>query len=100
MTPSASGASAAVPRGATVFRRGDADASGAMDLTDALVVLGYLFRGAAALPCQKAGDVNDDGNDDTNYDRRAEVLIRVGRVPPESAKRAEADPPDSRQSCR
>jgi len=43
------------------FRRGDADASGQLDLTDAVFVLLHLFLGGAAPPCAKAADSNDDG---------------------------------------
>jgi hypothetical protein len=44
------------------FLRGDADASGRLDVTDAIRVLDYLFRGAGdALTCKDAADVNDNG---------------------------------------
>jgi anti-sigma factor RsiW len=43
------------------FRRGDADASGAVDLTDAAFLLDRLFRGGAPLRCEDAGDADDDG---------------------------------------
>ena len=47
-----------VPR----FRRGDADADGKVQLTDAVVILGHLFQGASTLDCLDAADVNDDGD--------------------------------------
>lgn len=43
------------------FRRGDADANGSMELTDAVRILGFLFRGEGSLPCGDAADGNDDG---------------------------------------
>ncbi len=43
------------------FVRGDADANGAVNLTDVIVTLGYLFRGGPPLPCEDAGDSNDSG---------------------------------------
>ncbi len=42
------------------FRRGDADVSGKVDLTDAIVILQHLFKGGASL-CEKASDADDDG---------------------------------------
>ena len=50
-----------------LFRRGDANADGAIDIADAVCVLGYLFGGAAdpcaaRVPrCLDAADANDDG---------------------------------------
>ncbi len=43
------------------FRRGDANADGAINLTDALYVLNHLFRGAEEPGCMDAADSNDDG---------------------------------------
>jgi len=44
-----------------VFRRGDADGSGTVDLADAVAILESLFLGAGPLPCEDAADGNDDG---------------------------------------
>ncbi len=52
-------APAIVPRG--TFVRGDANADGALDLSDAVRVLLGLFAGAAA-QCPDAHDANDSGN--------------------------------------
>ena len=44
------------------FRRGDANADGDMNLTDAAVILGALFGGQAdAVTCEKSADSNDNG---------------------------------------
>ena len=42
------------------FQRGDANTDGALDISDPLSVLSYMFL-AATLPCEDAGDANDDG---------------------------------------
>jgi len=42
------------------FRRGDFDASGALDLTDAIAVLGFLFSRGAAPSCLAAADADGD----------------------------------------
>jgi ELWxxDGT repeat protein len=43
------------------FRRGDADSSGAINLTDPVVLLNYLFLGDEPPPCRDAADVDDTG---------------------------------------
>ena len=43
------------------FRRGDASGDGAVNIADAIVILGYLFAGEAEPSCLDAADVNDDG---------------------------------------
>ncbi|HVR75105.1 MAG TPA: hypothetical protein VMT52_12265, partial [Planctomycetota bacterium] len=46
------------------FRRGDSNRDGAVDISDPIRVLGFLFLGGAGLPCPDAADSNDDGNID------------------------------------
>src|SRR5258705_2162936 len=47
------------------FIRGDADASGNLDLSDGIRVLGYLFLGSpATLDCEDAADVDASGTID------------------------------------
>jgi DNA-binding beta-propeller fold protein YncE len=43
------------------FLRGDADGSGALNLTDAIFSLNYLFRGGLAPGCEDAADADDNG---------------------------------------
>jgi uncharacterized delta-60 repeat protein len=43
------------------FLRGDADASGVRDISDAAFILGHLFLGEAPPPCLAAADVDRDG---------------------------------------
>ena len=45
----------------TGFRRGDADAVGAINLTDGVFLLNFLFLGGPPPPCDDAADANDDG---------------------------------------
>jgi hypothetical protein len=44
------------------FRRGDVDLNGALQITDAIKVLGYLFLGSAEPVCQDAADADDNGS--------------------------------------
>ena len=43
-----------------MFRRGDANNDGIVNLSDGIWVLSYLFLGDAALECEDAADANDD----------------------------------------
>jgi hypothetical protein len=47
--------------GVVLFRRGDADGSGKVDLTDAVRSLGWLFLGDPPRPCDDAADADDNG---------------------------------------
>ncbi len=43
------------------FLRGDTDANGALQITDAISLLGYLFLGGRQPSCQDAADTDDNG---------------------------------------
>ncbi len=45
----------------TPFHRGDADATGAVELTDPIFILDHLFAAGAAPPCREAEDADNDG---------------------------------------
>ncbi len=47
--------------GAVRFVRGDANADGAINITDGIFVLNYLFLGGQSPPCLAAADTNGDG---------------------------------------
>ena len=44
--------------GEEVFRRGDVDGSGALDITDPIANLGFQFLGTFAPICRDAHDLN------------------------------------------
>ena len=46
---------------ADFFLRGDANADGQLENTDAIAVLNFLFTTGEEPDCEKAGDLNDDG---------------------------------------
>lgn len=50
-----------LPAPVPTFMRGDANRDGAVDLADAISILGSLFSSAGPLECPDAGDTNDDG---------------------------------------
>ncbi len=48
----------------TLALRGDSNGDGALDITDAVYTLSFLFQGKMAPPCLQAGDINGDNNID------------------------------------
>lgn len=44
------------------FRRGDADGDGQLNITDAVLTLGFLFLGTRTPSCLDAADADDDGH--------------------------------------
>ena len=44
-----------------VYRRGDSNANGTLDLTDGVFVLNFLFLGGTMPPCMSAADANGNG---------------------------------------
>jgi hypothetical protein len=65
------------------FWRGDVNADDAIDLSDSVSVLLYLFQAGSTPPCGKSADANDDGN--VNLSDAAfllQFLFRSGSPPP------------------
>ena len=52
------------PGGPVPFRRGDANADGRQDISDAMFSLVYLFNGGPVPPCLRAADVDAGGGID------------------------------------
>jgi hypothetical protein len=46
----------------TTFQRGDPNADGRRDISDAIYVLGFLFLGETGPGCEKSADSNDSGD--------------------------------------
>ncbi len=47
-----------------LFRRGDVNSDGVLDISDAVAIFGFLFLGADTPACLDAADANDDGSND------------------------------------
>jgi hypothetical protein len=61
-TSDPSNESCAIPQSPQAgFRRGDADGSGKLDLTDAIATLQFLYMGYTAPGCKDAADTDDSG---------------------------------------
>jgi len=84
-----------------LFIRGDGNASGAVDVADAVVVLEYLFRGKAGPTCLDRLDANDDGGVDI-VDPVAVLLwlFAQGSPPRPPFPSAGSDPTSDPLSCR
>ncbi len=78
------------------FVRGEVDHRSGLSLTDAVVILNYLF-GGLSLACQDAADADDNGTvNTTDAVRILAHLFRGGPVPPEPYPDLGPDPtPDS-----
>ena len=64
------------------FLRGDADSSGAVNITDGVFVLLALFQGGPATKCPDAADVNDDGKVDISDPVRLLGFLFLGSERP------------------
>jgi hypothetical protein len=69
-------------RADALFVRGDVDANGSIEITDAVRLLGFLFLGGEAPPCRDAADVDDDGATNVTDAIRILGFLFRGTVPP------------------
>jgi hypothetical protein len=84
----------------TSFRRGDADGSGGLDITDPVFLLGHLFRGLAGPPCEMSADADDDGAlGVTDAIRILGFLFRRGEPPPGPFPGCGVDPTPDALGC-
>ncbi|MBI4583199.1 MAG: hypothetical protein HY717_04170 [Planctomycetes bacterium] len=82
------------------FTRGDVNADGGADLTDAIEILKYKFLGTAAPDCTKAADVDDSGEVDQTDAINLLIHLFRGGPAPEEPRRCGADPTPDSLSCR
>jgi hypothetical protein len=67
----------------TRFRRGDSDANGKLEITDAIRTLGWLFSGGIEPSCLDAADSDDSGRIDISDPIKALNYLFLGSGPPE-----------------
>jgi hypothetical protein len=81
-----------VPQGVR-FVRGDPNSDGTINLTDGIVILNYLFLGAAAPSCMDAADVDDDGGEKPAITDAIRLFgwLYLGGVPPVAPSPTTAD---------
>jgi probable HAF family extracellular repeat protein len=83
-----------------VFTRGDSNADGSTDISDAVVILGDLFLGAPMNDCQDAADVNDDGKVDISDPVRLLGHLFLGSDrPPDPFGTCDRDPTIDELEC-
>ena len=82
------------------FRRGDTNADGKQNLTDAVFVLDHLFGGGDAPPCAKSADANDSGTVDlTDTVFLLNFLFAGGQPPPTPFSECGLDPTIDDLTC-
>lgn len=64
------------------FHRGDADATGIMDISDAVYTFRFLFLDGEGIPCLDAADANDDGLLDLSDGLYILNFLYLGRAEP------------------
>ncbi len=89
------------PRPEASFRRGDPNADGEGDVSDAVSILLYLFGGQSnAVACEKAADLDDNGLLDlTDAVSLLGVLFLGVPAPPEPFAACGVDPTQDNLSC-
>jgi hypothetical protein len=71
------------PEPAPLFKRGDSNGDGEVNISDAVHTFAWLFLGGAAPPCLDAADSNDTGDINlTDGVFTLNFLFRGGRAPP------------------
>ena len=82
------------------FSRGDANADGARNVTDAVFLLNYLFGGGTVPPCLKSADTNDSGSIDlSDAVFLLNFLFKGGTPPPAPFDERGWDPTPDHLSC-
>lgn len=82
------------------FLRGDASGEGSLDISDAVVILQYLFEGTGELSCEDSADANDDGVVDiSDALRTLFYLFLAGPAIPEPCADCGSDPTEDGLSC-
>jgi hypothetical protein len=91
----------AIRAGSSSFRRGDSNDDGAVDISDALHILGCKFLGERCPDCRDAADANDDGSVDISDPIHVlSFLFSSGSPPPAPGGACGTDPSeDSLPDC-
>ena len=72
-----------IPEDDEIIRRGDANHSGAVNITDAIFINNYLYSGGPAPPCINEADANHDGRlDGSDAAYLLNWLYNGGPAPP------------------
>src|SRR3989442_3174963 len=83
-----------------LFRRGDANVDGRVNLSDGLFTLRFLFQGGEAPPCSDAADADDSGRLDLKDVIYTFNFLLQGGPPPAQAFQCALDPTSDDLDCR
>jgi hypothetical protein len=80
-----------------IFRRGDANGDGAINISDPQFTLNYLFNGDEPIACMDAADANDDGHVNISDPIATLDFLFLGRasLPPPSGSGGSDPTPDA-----
>jgi hypothetical protein len=82
------------------FKRGDTNGDGALNITDGVFVLNFLFLGGKAPPCKKAADTDDSGGlNITDGVYILNFLFTGGKAPPAPYPLCGLDPTEDLLDC-
>lgn len=82
-----------------IFRRGDANADGCSDISDAVTILLHLF-GSRAVSCEKSADANDSGSINiADAVFLLETIFTESPAPPDPGLRCGLDPTSDDLGC-
>jgi len=86
---------------APAFRRGDTDRNRAVELTDAVNILGFLFLGTDEPSCPDAADTNDSGGVDIGDPIHLlnVLFLGTGSIPAPGPTTCGVDPTEDALSC-
>lgn len=88
------------PKPQPVFRRGDSNDDGAVNLTDAIHTLLFLFTGGETPTCLKSADANDDGQVEIGDPIATLLFVFLGgSAPPAPFSVCAADPTADELTC-
>ncbi len=76
------GSAVSAAQNALRFKRGDVDLNETVEITDALVILGYLFLGDSVISCLAAADIQDDNEVDISDAIGIFGYLFKGEAPP------------------
>lgn len=83
-----------------LFKRGDDNQDGRLDISDSISILASLFLGAPLSPCRDAADANDDGGVDLSDSVLILGYLFLGSsAPPAPFPAMGFDPTDDSQGC-
>jgi hypothetical protein len=84
-----------------LFRRGDANGSGRVNIVDSVDLLIFMFRGDPVVVCEDAGDANDDNRlDTTDAFVLLQFIFLLGPPPAAPSNQCGVDPTGDLLTCR